>query len=370
MNYTFFNSLLTKVIESTSNNYKGNNETFIPGEKIADPKFSFKNYIKDAYIYTRLIPKTEAIGNIDKTWDFLSLCGENLQFLYEILENQTSKDLLIDIIALRLLGHTKVKLKTNTNQYWELCAKCNDYADKKDYIQIDFLNWKLYKTNLELFNIPISLYTIPSSIVLYEFLHQYSYTIDNVKILVEKDDYVLDCGGCFGDTALLFGYKAGKEGKVYSFEFIPSNIEIFKKNLKLNPMIENIQIIPNPLWKTSKETLYYKDNGPGSFVSSEIFEKNDGNVQTITIDDFINNNQVSKVNFIKMDIEGAELSALIGATKTIQKHKPKLAISLYHNIEDFYTIPKFIDDLQLGYTFYLGHYTLGIGETVLYAIAE
>lgn len=370
MNYTFFNTLLKKVIESTSNNYKGNNETFIPGEKIADPTFSLKNYIKDRFIYTRLIPKTEAVENIDKTWNFLSVYGENFQFLYSKLENQSSKDLLIDIIALRLLGHAKVKLKNNTKQYWELCAKCNNYTDKKDYIQIDFFNWRLYKTNLELFKLPISLYTIPSSIVLYEFLHQYSYKFDKVNISVEKDDFVLDCGGCFGDTALLFGYKAGKDGKVYSFEFIPSNIEIFKKNIALNPSIENVQIIPNPLWKNSNETLYYKDNGPGSYVNSNLFTNSDGNVQTITIDDFVKQNEVKKVNFIKMDIEGAELSALIGATHTLQKYKPKLAISLYHNIEDFYTIPKFIDDLQLGYTFYLGHYTLGIGETVLYAISE
>jgi hypothetical protein len=52
----------------------------------------------------------------------------------------------------------------------------------------------------------------------------------------------------------------------------------------------------------------------------------------------------------------------------LKRFKPKLAIALYHKPEDFWTIPDFLQSLDLGYRFYLGHYTIFEYETVLYAI--
>ena len=68
-----------------------------------------------------------------------------------------------------------------------------------------------------------------------------------------------------------------------------------------------------------------------------------------------------------MDIEGAELNALIGAKEVINKFKPKLAISIYHDIYDFFKIPEFIESLKLNYKFYLDHFTPFRYETVLFA---
>jgi hypothetical protein len=69
-----------------------------------------------------------------------------------------------------------------------------------------------------------------------------------------------------------------------------------------------------------------------------------------------------------MDIEGAELEALKGASETIIKHKPNLAISLYHKPQDLWEIPNFIKSLRNDYKFYLrshGHLTF---DSVLYCI--
>lgn len=59
---------------------------------------------------------------------------------------------------------------------------------------------------------------------------QYEYFTDiNDSIKTEKGDVVIDAGGCWGDTALYFAHEAGNDGKVFSFEFIPKNLEVFKE---------------------------------------------------------------------------------------------------------------------------------------------
>ena len=74
-----------------------------------------------------------------------------------------------------------------------------------------------------------------------------------------------------------------------------------------------------------------------------------------------------KVDFTKIDIEGAELAALNGAEKSIRRFKPDMAITVYHSLEDFWQIPQYLDSLNLGYVFYLRHFTIHAEETVLFA---
>jgi hypothetical protein len=91
---------------------------------------------------------------------------------------------------------------------------------------------------------------------------------------------------------------------------------------------------------------------------------------TLTIDDLAEQRNLQKVDFIKMDIEGTELQALRGAVQTVQRYKPKLAISVYHRLADFYEIPEYLDSLSLGYRFFLRHYTIHAEETVLFAVTK
>ena len=76
----------------------------------------------------------------------------------------------------------------------------------------------------------------------------------------------------------------------------------------------------------------------------------------------------SPVTFIKMDIEGSEYQAILGAEKMITSHKPKLAISVYHKPEDIWQLPLLIYRFNHEYKFYLRHYSFGNNETVLYAL--
>ena len=108
-------------------------------------------------------------------------------------------------------------------------------------------------------------------------------------------------------------------------------------------------------------------HGPASFVSASKTKYLNEKTYTISIDNLVKERNIPKIDFIKMDIEGAELNALKGAIKTIQEFRPKLAIAIYHQVKDFDNIVNFISNLNLEYKFYLGHYTIYAQETILFA---
>jgi len=73
------------------------------------------------------------------------------------------------------------------------------------------------------------------------------------------------------------------------------------------------------------------------------------------------------VDFIKMDIEGSEDAALRGATHTIRRFHPKLAISAYHLPGDWWTLARRVRAIDPAYRLYFDHHTIYGEETVLYA---
>lgn len=72
--------------------------------------------------------------------------------------------------------------------------------------------------------------------------------------------------------------------------------------------------------------------------------------------------------YIKMDIEGAEMEALLGAQGNIKNNKPKLAICLYHKKEDIFAIPLLVHKMNPSYKMYIRHYSNYRTDTLLYAV--
>ena len=291
-----------------------------------------------------------------------------LEKIYRNL-NVTDKELLVTLLAYKQLGFKKVKLPRNSNAYWKAIAIADSLEDKEDTSAHKFLHYNLGKFDLINIGFNIKLYFASVGIATDFIIEQYAYKIDGKNFIeVKKDDVVFDLGACWGDTALYFSHKTGIGGKVYSFEFIPGNIKLFNINLDLNPHLKNIvQLVEHPVSKKSECEVYYKDLGPGSKVITHPFEDQTGSAKTISIDDFVKQNNITKVDFIKMDIEGAEPYALEGAIETLKKFKPKLAIAIYHSINDFVNIPNWILDLNLGYQLFLDHFTIHAEETVCFA---
>jgi FkbM family methyltransferase len=154
---------------------------------------------------------------------------------------------------------------------------------------------------------------------------------------------------------------------VYCFEFSPDNLPILEQNLALNSTLQrSVHLVPHALWSASGAELSFNPAGPGTQVGNE----GQSRVTTLSIDDLTARQKLPRIGFIKMDIEGAELQALHGSEKTIRAHQPRLAITLYHRLQDFATIPRWLDDLKLGYRFFLDHFSINQEETVLFAIAR
>jgi FkbM family methyltransferase len=275
---------------------------------------------------------------------------------YGLLEDEKSRDLFVKVLAYRVLGNRYVRLPLNTAEHWKLRRSLNKYVEKRDSVsQIPILG------TLDLCSVHgIRLHAHRLGILNAFLLEQYR--CERAGIGVKVGDIVVDAGGGLGDTALYFAQDAAQ---VFCFECIPSNLKIISANLALNASLSTkIRVVQKALWNESGGKLLFQEMGPGSRVIS------DGTgveVETQSLDDFVALNSVERVDFIKMDIEGAEPRALIGGEKTIRTHRPQLGISIYHDVGHFASIPLWIADLNLGYRFYLDHFTIHAEETVLFA---
>lgn len=147
--------------------------------------------------------------------------------------------------------------------------------------------------------------------------------------LPKKDDIVIDAGAFIGNFSVLASRLVGKNGRVIAFE--PDKIVADKLRKRVKKMkLNNIIVVNKGLGKTNKKITAYS-NRPGEL--SLTYKQKNSAIQTInltSIDSFLEKHKIGKVNFIKMDIEGAEIEAIKGAIKTIKKCFPCFAIASYH----------------------------------------
>lgn len=145
---------------------------------------------------------------------------------------------------------------------------------------------------------------------------------------IKNGMYVFDIGTNMGETLLNFA-RLNPSGKIYGFEPVPFLFENAKKNIDLN-VFRNIYL-NNLAISDQKGSLFFELPQNRNFGSINMsFESTPGSreVKAITIDEFIELNQIDQVDFIKVDVEGFEYKVLRGAVKSIQKFKPLLFIEL------------------------------------------
>jgi FkbM family methyltransferase len=197
---------------------------------------------------------------------------------------------------------------------------------------------------------------------------QYYFRRGGVYVGPERGDVVIDCGACLGDTAVKFAAHVGLSGHVYSFDPLPLHARIARGVARLNGLEGAISAYCCGVDVTTRPDIDAALSDTRLLDGRELLpgRKLDSNDAAISIDDFAA--RLDRVDLIKMDIEGSEAEALAGAGKTISRFRPKLQICVYHRPHELWTIPLAVKRRYPFYRLFLGHHSLHLEETVMYAI--
>jgi FkbM family methyltransferase len=233
--------------------------------------------------------------------------------------------------------------------YRSNCAERKTVAEQ-NLAKIEFVHSKLADEHSKaVFDANLALWTQGDYKLSEKSLTKETYFPEGI-IRLSGNEVFIDCGAYTGDSAYEFAKQAnGNYRAIYAYEADEIFTEIAKrfcaaKQLK-NAHIENIGIY------SKKATLSFVDeDGVGNRISGS-------GSKSIQVDSLDNLLSVCPypITFIKMDIEGAEMEALLGAKGTISQYLPKLAISVYHKFGDIWEIPYYILNNYPYYRIFLRH---------------
>ncbi len=165
----------------------------------------------------------------------------------------------------------------------------------------------------------------------WEQVVQKVYDYPSAKVI--PGDIVIDCGahiGGFTRTALRAGART-----VIAVEPEIANIRAFRRNFAEELKSGKVVLIEKGVWdKNGSLSLHLSQTGDSHSVNIPQNGGKEEKIEVITIDSIIQQLKLPRVDFIKMDIEGAEQNALKGAGHVLAKWRPRLAISAYHQKGD------------------------------------
>lgn len=174
---------------------------------------------------------------------------------------------------------------------------------------------------------------------------------------VRPGDVVIDGGAFDGETGRQFAQAAGASGRVYAFEMDEENFQKCQEAAGIHGFVaENLGL------SSRRETAQYKHTEIAS--ASSKCAGGDHTARFVSIDAYAEEHGLPRIDFIKMDIEGAELDALHGAEASIRRWKPRMAICAYHKPEDLWTLAHYIKSLHPDYEFAFRHYATPIEDNV------
>ena len=231
-------------------------------------------------------------------------------------------------------------------KYYNVCgAKLPSFESKEDMLR--FIRWVYYDTFLVR-----CLYNDDYSSRITKFLDghlsegAYGYTDGGFDVTVKAGDVVIDAGSWIGDFA---AYAASKGATVYAFEPTNDIYNILQKTARLND--DKIIPVKKGLGSSIGEAHLSIDT-TNSEANSIVIDRSSltETIQITTLDQFVKDNNIGKIDFIKADIEGAEREMLKGAKWVLANHAPKLALCTYHLPDDPQIMKQLILDANPNYT--------------------
>lgn len=188
-------------------------------------------------------------------------------------------------------------------------------------------------------------------------------------ITLKDNEVYLDGGAFTGDTVeefILYCEKKGKDySRIYAFEPDPDNYEQARQTLL---QYRKAEVMPFGLWSSRTELSFSNTSN----ITSHLTQENGANMITVPVTSldtfFADKPRDEWPTIIKMDIEGAEKEALLGATTIIKEKKPQLIICVYHKPEDIYELPQTILNIRDDYQLILWQMGESFWDMVLYAV--
>jgi len=147
---------------------------------------------------------------------------------------------------------------------------------------------------------------------------------------LREGEIVFDCGGYHGTYSLIASKAVGENGKVYCFEPDDDNHAVVRGNLERNG-VKNVELVKKGIWNSETTLSFVKDLDHSSQV--DFGGKHQGktvSISTTTLRAFCEKEKIAKPDFVKMDIEGAELEAIEASLDFLKQQQVDFAIASYH----------------------------------------
>jgi len=281
----------------------------------------------------------------------------NVLIIIALRSNKAQQEVLI---SLKSLGFQNIILysKVWNNFFNNPHADIKKMFDLSKLLQVAKL-WKDQKST-DLFLDAIKFYTIFGHEMKGDLGRGIQYFPDDIPL---KEDFscFIDCGAYTGDTITQLYNKCGKVKEIIAFEPDTENFlklsQFLKKNSK--DFCDQLLLYPCGVWSKTTQMRFSDGHDAASAATSDSGSMK----QFVALDEVIFN---VNPTFLKMDVEGAEVEALRGAKELICKHKPDLAICLYHKISHLWEITLLIHGWDIGYDFYIRQHDYTM-EIVMYA---
>lgn len=186
---------------------------------------------------------------------------------------------------------------------------------------------------------------------------------------LERTDVVFDCGAYDGDTLTSWVDAVGSFSTYVALE--PDAQSRSRLEAKLGALgdglANNVHVLPYAVASQNGTATFLADGtGASSFLRKG--DENRVTVECRRIDDLVSELNIGPPTFLKMDIEGAEIDALLGATAVLSQARPKMALCVYHRQSDLWKIPKLVSELCGSTEFYLRPHNEQGWDLVCYAM--
>lgn len=167
----------------------------------------------------------------------------------------------------------------------------------------------------------------------------------NAHYQLKEGDVVFDCGAYVGTYALWASKQVGETGRVFAFEPDPENYDILTENILRNN-VANVIPVNAGLWESTGEVSFESGQGVASKIGG------DGRkIKVYSLEGFCAERGLVEVDFVKMDVEGAEVKVIEGSREFIRTHSMNFAIASYHITEEDWQTSVLLEPLfrELGY---------------------